>query len=248
MTGIFYFSGTGNTLWIAQQIQKSFGGEIIYIPTYKGNASEYNRIFIATPIYSFGLPKHVYELLPRLDKTKEIYVIQNYGGMSGGADKLFYDICKEIGLNIKSIHLLKMPENFTLFISPPNFYKNGVLKKANARLGKIITDIKTENFQIPKNKKTHEDTWQKNMSNWHLIGKDFHANEKCIKCGKCIQVCPVQNISMENGQIKFSDKCVACLGCYHRCPAKAIVYKKKKKKSRYLNPNINEYDIGKDLK
>ncbi|MDE6583425.1 MAG: EFR1 family ferrodoxin, partial [Clostridia bacterium] len=239
---------TGNTLWIAQQLQKSFGGEIKYIPTYQGNGSEYYKIFIATPIYSFGMPKHVYEFLPKLDKTKEIYVVQNYGGMSGGADKVFYDVCKEIGLNIKSVHLLKMPENFTLTLSTPKFYTNGVLKKANQRMEKIITDIKCENYRIPKNKKTHEDTWKKNMSNWHLIGEDFHANEKCIKCGKCIEICPAKNISFENGQITFSDKCVACLGCYHRCPAKAIVYKNKKKKDRYTNPNINEYNIGKDIK
>ena len=51
---------------------------------------------------------------------------------------------------------------------------------------------------------------------------------------------------MNGGKIVFADKCVACLGCYHRCPKKAIVYKGKKKKDRYINPNVNENDIGKD--
>jgi len=34
------------------------------------------------------------------------------------------------------------------------------------------------------------------------------------------------------------DKCVACLGCYHRCPSKAIEYKNKKKKFRYINQRV----------
>ena len=45
----------------------------------------------------------------------------------------------------------------------------------------------------------------------------------------------------------FADRCVACLGCYHRCPQKAIVYKNRKKKDRYLNPNIRESEIGQNL-
>ena len=37
------------------------------------------------------------------------------------------------------------------------------------------------------------------------------------------------------------------LGCYHRCPNKAIVYLNKKKKDRYINPNIDENLIGKNI-
>ena len=68
-----------------------------------------------------------------------------------------------------------------------------------------------------------------------------------MQCGKCVRLCPVQNISLENGRICFADRCVACLGCYHRCPQKAIVYKNRKKKDRYLNPNIRESEIGQNL-
>ena len=52
---------------------------------------------------------------------------------------------------------------------------------------------------------------------------------------------------MEDGKITFGDKCVACLGCYHRCPQKAIEYKGRKKKFRYINPNIDESEIGEDI-
>jgi Pyruvate/2-oxoacid:ferredoxin oxidoreductase delta subunit len=44
----------------------------------------------------------------------------------------------------------------------------------------------------------------------------------------------------------FGDKCVACLSCYHRCPERAIVYQDKRKKDRYINPLVEEDNIGAD--
>lgn len=193
------------------------------------------------------MPAHVYELLPKLDKNKELIVIQNYGGMIGGADYLLYQYATKLGLNIKSIYTIKMPENFTLTFSVPKFYLNSTLKSSNKRIDKIINMIQAEKYILPKKKKTKEQKYLRNKSNWHLIGSDFKANEKCVKCKKCINLCPVGNISLVDGKITFGDKCVACLGCYHRCPQKAIIYKNKNKKSRYINPNINENEIGKDL-
>ena len=247
MTGILYFSSTGNSLFIAQKVQKEFGGEVKYIPNYLGNGSEYDKIFIVTPIYSYGAPTFICELFEKLDSSKEIIVIQNYGGMIGGADYLLLKYAKEAGLNIKAIYTMKMPENYTLNFSVPKFYLNSTLKKADKRIDKILSRIKSKDLPLPKKCKTREKKYLKNKANWHIIGERFSANEKCIKCKKCIEICPVNNISMQDGKIRFSDKCVACLGCYHRCPKKAIVYLNKNKKSRYINPKIDENLIGKDF-
>lgn len=246
MNGILYFSSTGNSLYIAKKLKDSFGGQIRYIPAYTGDGSEYDRIFIVTPIYSFGLPVHVLELLPRLDKQKELIVIQNYGGMSGGADALFYRYATEIGLSIKGVYKLKMPENFTVTFTVPKFYLKGVLKKADKRIDAIAEKIKRGEY--PRlGRKTKEATYLKNKSNWHIIGSRLSATDKCVRCGKCVDICPSNNIVLTDDGIVFGDRCVACLGCYHRCPQKAITYLGKKKKDRYVNPNIDEADIGKDL-
>lgn len=247
MRGILYFSSTGNTLFIAEQVKKELGGQIIYLPKYQGNASEFDSVILVTPIYSFGMPKHVYEFLPKMDKTKELIVIQNYGGMTGGADYFMLKYCQELGLNIKSVYVMKMPENFTVTFTVPKFYINSILKKSRKKVQIIIEKIKNHDHSLPKHKKTKEATYLKNLNNWHKIADDFSVNENCIKCGKCVNLCPAKNIKLENGKIVFGDKCVACLGCYHRCPQKAIQYKGRKKKDRYINPNIDENDIGKNL-
>ncbi len=247
MLGILYFSSTGNSLWIAKQVKEKFEGKIVYIPKYEGNGSEFDKIILVTPIYSFGMPTFVYDLLPKLDKTKELIIIQNYGGMVGGADYLIFNYAKQNGLNIKAVFVMKMPENFTVSFSVPKFYLNSTLKKSKSRIEKILSKIENGEFRVPKKKKTKEEKYLKNKSNWHLIGKRFSCNGNCVKCGKCISVCPVGNISLKDGNIVFGDKCVACLGCYHRCPNKAITYLNKNKKNRYINPNIDEIEIGKDI-
>ncbi|MDE6361733.1 MAG: EFR1 family ferrodoxin [Clostridia bacterium] len=250
MIGILYFSSTGNSLQIAKKVKERFGGSIIYIPKYQGDGSEFQKIFLVTPIYSFGLPTPVFDLLPRLDKDKELIAIQNYGGMAGGADALLFDYAKQFGLNIKGIYTLKMPENYTLFLSPPKFYTKSVLKSSDKRIEKILDKIANEDYFLPKSKVkiAKKETYLKNKGNWHLIGGRFSVNDNCVKCQKCVRICPSNNICLEDGKIVFKDNCIACLGCYQRCPQKAIVYLNKKSKYRYVNPNVSESEIGKDIK
>lgn len=247
MLGILYFSSTGNSLYISQRVQSSLGGEIKYIPTYSGDCSEYQKIIIVTPIYSYGMPTFVYDLFPKLDKKVEIIVIQNYGGMVGGADYYLYQYATNNNLNIKAVFTVKMPENFTTTFTVPKFYIKSTLNKCDKYISAIINKISQGDYVLPKVKRTKEKEYLKNKENWHIIGERFSVNKNCIKCGKCVTVCPINNISFVNNEIKFANGCIACLGCYHRCPQKAITYMKKTKKDRYINPKINESDIGKDL-
>ena len=247
MTGILYFSSTGNSLYIAEKIKEKIEGKIVYIPNYGGDGSEFDKIIIVTPIYSFGMPAHVFDLLPRLDKTKELIIVQNYGGMVGGADYYAYNYALKNCLNIKSVYTIKMPENYTLVFTVPKSYSNGVIKSADKRIYKVVSSILNGERVVPRKKRTKEGTYLKNKENWYLIGKRFSVTGACVKCGKCIAICPARNISLREDKIVFGDSCVACLGCYHRCPNKAIVYLNKKKKDRYINPKIDENLIGKNI-
>jgi len=51
------------------------------------------------------------------------------------------------------------------------------------------------------------------------------SGNKCIKCGKCNAVCPMDvdvKKYIENGQKVVSTECVFCRNCINICPAKAI--------------------------
>jgi formate hydrogenlyase subunit 6/NADH:ubiquinone oxidoreductase subunit I len=50
---------------------------------------------------------------------------------------------------------------------------------------------------------------------------------KCIRCGRCVKVCPKQCIRLKKVGIKIDySKCIACFCCQETCPAAAIGVKK----------------------
>ena len=138
MNGIFYFSSTGNSLYLAKRAREKMGGQIRYIPRYTGDGSEYEKILLVSPVYSFGLPTPVYELLLRLEGTIPLYILLNYGGMAGGADRLAWELAKKHGKDVRGVYKLKMPENYTLTLSTPAAYNRAVLKKAGPGLERIL--------------------------------------------------------------------------------------------------------------
>jgi len=46
--------------------------------------------------------------------------------------------------------------------------------------------------------------------------------EKCTGCEACVEVCPVEAITIENGVAVISDDCTECGACVDECPTGAI--------------------------
>ncbi|MGL4773595.1 MAG: 4Fe-4S binding protein, partial [Clostridium sp.] len=50
----------------------------------------------------------------------------------------------------------------------------------------------------------------------------------CISCGKCVKVCPMNNLYLSNGKIESKHKCTLCYRCFSECPKEAITILGKK--------------------
>lgn len=46
--------------------------------------------------------------------------------------------------------------------------------------------------------------------------------EKCIGCGQCVDVCPVNAIKLADGKADISDECIECGACVSTCSVGAI--------------------------
>ena len=47
-------------------------------------------------------------------------------------------------------------------------------------------------------------------------------SERCSGCGKCANLCPMQNIKMVNGTAQSGNQCTMCYRCVNHCPKHAI--------------------------
>ena len=65
----------------------------------------------------------------------------------------------------------------------------------------------------------------KSFHKW-VSDEPFHSTDACISCGKCVSVCPLQNITLEDGRPKWHGNCTNCDACFHHCPRNAIQYGK----------------------
>ena len=51
----------------------------------------------------------------------------------------------------------------------------------------------------------------------------------CVGCGICVEECPVDAISMENGKAEIDmKKCIRCKKCHEICPQNAVKHDNEK--------------------
>ncbi len=50
-------------------------------------------------------------------------------------------------------------------------------------------------------------------------------SEECTGCGTCVEICPVEAISMNEDDVAEidQDECTECASCLEECPVEAII-------------------------
>ncbi|GHU33921.1 iron-sulfur protein [Spirochaetia bacterium] len=252
---IFFFSGTGNSfdiaLRLAEQIKNT---DVLNIASVKSvpPLENYKRIGVIFPVYGFTMPNIVLKFISKIPQNNNVYYfsIATLGAFALGAMYRTYEAFKKAGIELKYITNIYMPENYILFSKVPSdkiIWAH--LKNSVKRIKEISDDIL--NYKKKKATKTILYNMVKNISleeskKWPLTAKKFIVNKECVKCKKCIRICPVENIKMVNGQIIFDEHCECCLACIHSCSKEAINYEMSTVgKKRYINPNINIEEIKK---
>ena len=236
---ILYFSGTGNSKYVAEKIKKLTGDELVSI-NEKIKNNDNNKITVneklvfVMPTYAWRLPRVVREWIIKTNFTgvKNVWFVMTCGSEIGNSAKYNTQLCKIKSFSYMGTAQVVMPENYILmFNSPEQSEIVNITEKAEPIIEKIANEIfENKQFSIPRN-----NFYDKIMSGpvnmlfypMFVKSKPFYADDKCTGCGKCEKVCPLNNIELKNGRPVWNKNCTHCTACISYCPVGAIEYGKK---------------------
>ena len=105
---LFYFTGTGNCLYVARQIEE----KPVSIPqAIRSETLDFSadRIGIVAPVYGHEVPQMVKAFMHRARfHTDYFYMILTYGNRHGGAVELAAQLCAECGISPSYINILNL--------------------------------------------------------------------------------------------------------------------------------------------
>jgi NAD-dependent dihydropyrimidine dehydrogenase PreA subunit len=225
---IYYFSGTGNSKWVAEQLASKTDDIAVNMVGLSAVPSTNDQtIGIIFPIHAWGVPEPVLEFVKRLmGKPAFTFGVCTCGDEAGNAMEKLSSI-----FPLNSTYSVAMPSNYVMGADIES-HESIVSKiaKAKEKLKTIAAQVIAKQSVNDVNK--GKLSWVKsNLANFGFnkvarSTKPFYVTDKCISCGECAENCPANTITMVDGRPQWVEKCYQCTACINCCPTQAIEYGK----------------------
>ena len=232
---ILYFSGTGNSKYVAERIALMICEDLVSLndKIKLGDHQEIKNekhLIIVAPTYAWRLPRVVEAWLNRTEiDTEKVWFVMTCGGEIGNAAKYNQRLCSRKHLTYMGTKQILMPENYIAMFGVPDW------KDAKNIIDRAEPDIQLAGEQIKKDiafAAPRNNLYDRMMSGvingpfYKLFVKSnaFYSKSSCISCGKCASVCPLNNITLQDGKPIWGNNCTHCMSCISYCPKKAIEY------------------------
>ena len=118
---IFYYSGCGNSKFIAQSIAEAFNEKLVFIPeaqrdnNFEYDLSENEMLGFVYPIYSWRPPHLVDEFVNQFiikGKPSYVWTAVTCGDNVGETESIFRKELKDRGLELDAAFCFKMPNTY----------------------------------------------------------------------------------------------------------------------------------------
>lgn len=249
---VFYFTGTGNSLYLARELD----GDHVSIPQAIHNKElnyKAERIGIVAPVYGHELPEMVCDFLNRavLD-TPYLYVIATYGSGHSGAGAWIQELLRRSGKTADYINVILMPDNYLPGFDMAEQAEQESRLAIDEKIAEIKADLLSERqYILPANimeKMMHKQAvaLKRQIVTEEFIRNLYTVTDACVGCGVCAKVCPAGCFSVSDGQaVQTPAGCQMCMACIHACPQRAIRLNmpEPNPNARFRNSHVSLADI-----
>ena len=236
---ILYFSGTGNSNYVAKRIADAPGDALVNLNDRikAGDTSPVEtgeRLIVVTPTYAWRIPRVVRDWLRKteLRGAKQVWFVMTCGSEIGNADKYNRELCTEKRLSCMGTAQIVMPENYiAMFSAPQADEAREIVAKTEPNIDCVIASIQSNQPFAP----TRNNLYDRFMSGpvnlifykFCVKADAFTVSDTCIGCGQCAKRCPMNNVTLKDGKPVWGKNCTHCMACICYCPVSAIEYGKK---------------------
>jgi ferredoxin len=246
-TEIYYFTGTGNSLYVAQELNKALvhSGDLHPVARYQNDEAVYSdaeMVGFVFPVYMGSVPWIVAEFIKklRLEKPSYIFAVATYNSHAMQCMEILSELLRSNSMNLALAETVVMPGNAKANSPQESESKLNASARRIIDISQKINDKAIE--PLAASPKTAKDALKAFK---HTSIARFKVLPSCNGCGLCSKICPVKNIEMDAGKPVWGKDCASCLACFHWCPENSIKWTLPVigNRSQYHHPEISVQDI-----
>lgn len=237
---IFQFSGTGNTYYISQLIQKEMREKRIICDLYAIESlkesnhfiDHYDVIGLGYPIYGSSIPKVVRHFIDgirhRTDKRGFVFCTQMM--YSGDGAAYGARLLRKRGFRVLEQEHFNMPNNITdykILRTKKHINYEKIESKNLIKVKRYVKNILLERKYLKGSNPFSLILGLVQRIPYSLLERKAmdHAillEPNCIMCNKCVELCPTKNFVVKDKKLKVRNKCILCYRCVNHCPVQAL--------------------------
>jgi len=262
---LYYFSGTGNSLHIAQELKQRIPNITLipFISLKQQKLRDHKGVILGCvfPVYLGMIPAFLRLLIASLSFQDASYVffIVTHGGYANPAllKTALDNILKQKQAHLDAFFALQMIGNTptglmpTWMKIPKDWDEHITIEKINQREQEILLELDTivetitqrKPHRIPSTLGTRiKEPLLRRLTQSTIKTIPYLVDDTCTACGRCANICLSGKIKMEKQKPIWQPDvpCLYCYACFNYCPTQSILVKHYQLKTgRYHHPAIS---------
>ncbi len=237
---VLYYSGTGNSKFIAKCIASALETDCLNLNERikaedTSSVQTEENVILVTPTYAWRIPHIVSGWLEKVDlvSAKRIWFVMDCGSEIGNAAKVQPGACRTESPLPTWARPKSLCRKIILLCSRyrTSRKQKAIVENAKPAIRSIIDCIRN-GMEFPAPRNNLYDRFMSSAVNpifyKGIVKADaFTVSDACIGCGKCVQLCPLNNIRLDKDKPVWGSNCTHCMACICYCPKEAIEYGKR---------------------